>query len=165
MPPFPGEDVVAGDALYCSIILWDLSHSEQTVASLRAYLRDYAVDAYSHVPGLRQKIWISSTGPDGEIWGAVYLWDDKEAVYGRPPIASRVVELIGYLPTSRQYFGVEAATEGLSGVGALTAGLGMAYEPAGTQPFPRPAEYPSAAAPLIPVGTFQPEGSEPPPPA
>ncbi|WP_433347494.1 hypothetical protein [Micromonospora sp. CA-111912] len=139
------------NGLYCSIIMWDLSHSEQTVASLRAYLRDYAVDAYSQVPGLRQKVWISSTGPDGETWGAVYLWDNKEAAYGAPPVASRVGELIGYLPTSRQYFGVEAAAEGLSDVGKLVAGVGMAYEAPEAEPFVRPVEHNRGAASIIPV--------------
>ncbi|ESZ99673.1 hypothetical protein CcI156_22725 [Frankia sp. CcI156] len=55
--------------MYCSIILWDLSRSDQTVASLRDYLRDYAVEAYSQVKGLRQKLWISNTGPEGESQG------------------------------------------------------------------------------------------------
>lgn len=86
--------------LYCTVILWDLSRSQQTVASLRSYLRDYAVEAYAKTPGLRQKVWISSTGPEGEQWGAVYLWDTEEAAYGRPPGVSKVVELIGYRPPS-----------------------------------------------------------------
>jgi hypothetical protein len=152
---------VAESGLYCSIVLWNLSHSEQTVASLRAYLRDYAVDAYSQAPGLRQKVWISSTGPDGETWGAVYLWDNKEAAYGRPPIPSRVVELIGYLPTSRQYFGVEAATEGVSEVGALVAGLGMAYQQPDAEPLTRPAEYASGATSIIPFAAVEIAATEP----
>lgn len=131
------------------MILWDLSKSEQTVASLRDYLRDYAVEAYATVPGLRQKIWISSTGPEGETWGAVYLWDTWEQAYGRPPGVSKVVELIGYAPTSRTYFGVEAATEGRSAIGALAAGLGMAYDPESPAPLTRPAEFVPKGTPLI----------------
>jgi len=152
---------VENNGLYCSVILWDLSHSDQTVASLRVYLRDDAVDAYSQVPGLRQKIWISSTGPEGETWGAVYLWDNKEAAYGRPPVVSQVSELIGYLPTSRQYFGVEAATEGLSDVGALVAGVGMAYQAPGAEPFTRPMEHMSGATSIIPFTRRVSEGTEP----
>jgi hypothetical protein len=126
--------------MYCTIILWDLSMSEQTVESLREYLRDYAVDAYSTVEGLRQKVWVSSTGPKGETWGAVYLWDSAESIYGRPPGVSKVKELIGYMPTQRSYFSVEAATEGASAFGALAAGLGLAYE--GGPPLAPPVEVP-----------------------
>ncbi|SCF35139.1 hypothetical protein GA0074695_5934 [Micromonospora viridifaciens] len=138
--------------LHCSIILWNLAQSEQTVTSLREHLRDYAVDAYSQVPGLRQKIWVSSTGPEGETWGAVYLWDNEESAYGRPPAASRVGELIGYRPTRREYFSVEAAVEGVSAVGALMAGLGMAYQDPTAEPLTRPREYvPGGEAPPIPM--------------
>ncbi|MFV2128133.1 hypothetical protein ACFHWS_26945 [Micromonospora sp. LOL_013] len=138
--------------LYCSIILWNLSQSEQTITSLRGYLRDYAVDAYSQIVGLRQKLWISSTGPEGELWGAVYLWDNEEAAYGRPPAVSRVGELIGYRPTRREYFSVEAAVEGISAVGALMAGLGLAFQEPAVEPFSRPREYvPEPDALVIPT--------------
>lgn len=131
-----GEGVI-----YVSLILWDLSRSDQTVESLREYVRDYAVEAYSSVPGLRQKVWVSSAGPDGQTWGAIYLWDNWESAYGRPPFVSRVVELIGYPPTSRSYFGVEAATEGASEIGAFAAGLGLAFAAGNPPPLTRPAEY------------------------
>jgi hypothetical protein len=124
--------------MFCTVILWDLSMSEQTVESLRSYLRDYAVDAYAGVEGLRQKVWLSSSGPEGETWGAVYLWDDAESIYGRPPGVSRVMELIGYMPTQRSYFSVEAGSRGLA-EGAL-AGLGLAFT--GGPPLARPAEQP-----------------------
>jgi hypothetical protein len=131
--------------IYASIILWDLSRSEQTVASLRTYLRDYAVDAYSRVDGLRLKLWISSTGPEGgpegETWGAIYLWDDWRSAYGRPPGVSRVVELIGYAPTRREYFSIEAAVEGVSAVGAFAAGLGLAFQAEPVVPLTRPQEF------------------------
>ncbi|MFI5931965.1 hypothetical protein [Actinoplanes sp. NPDC051494] len=146
------------DALYCSIILWDLSRSGQTVASLRAYLRDSAVDAYAQVPGLRQKTWISSTGPEGETWGAVYLWDNAQALYGRPPAASQVGRLIGYMPTSRQYFGVEATVEGVSTVGALIPGLGLAFQGPDAPVHARPQEYIPQGAPVISFDSFRPAG-------
>lgn len=104
-------------------------------------MRDYAVEAYSSVAGLRQKVWVSSAGPDGQTWGAIYLWDNWESAYGRPPFVSRVVELIGYPPTSRNYFSVEAATEGDSGIGALAAGLGLAFDQDNPPPLTPPAEY------------------------
>ena len=132
--------------MYLSIILWDLAESGQTVASLRDYLRDYAVEAYSATPGLRQKIWVANTGPDGETWGAVYLWDDEKSAYGRPPGVSRVVELIGYAPTQRSYFSVEAGADGPHS-GAL-AGLGLAFTAPDAEPMRRPMEYnpPGASA-------------------
>jgi hypothetical protein len=152
--------------MYCSIILWNLSVSTQTVASLRRYLRDEAVDAYAKVEGLRQKVWVSSTGPEGEIWGGVYLWDTLEAAYGGAPSVSSAMKLIGYMPTRRTYFSVEAATEGVSAVGALAAGLGLAYaDPAGGTgepvPLSRPPEYayPGMEAPPEDVLGKAPPGS------
>ncbi|WP_049761007.1 hypothetical protein [Frankia casuarinae] len=71
----------------------------------------------------------------------MYLWEDKDSAYGRPPGVSKVVALIGYPPTSRTYFTVEAATEGLSRVGALAAGLGLAYENPLAEPMRRPTEF------------------------
>ncbi|HEY0636615.1 MAG TPA: hypothetical protein VGD67_03125 [Pseudonocardiaceae bacterium] len=127
--------------MYATIVLWNLSRSEQTAASLRAYLRDYAVDAYAAVEGLRQKVWVSSTGPEGEEWGAIYLWESEELAYGRPPGVSRVVELIGYRPTRRMYFSVEAAVDGPAGGPALAAGLGLAFEDPAAQPMRRPQEF------------------------
>jgi hypothetical protein len=126
--------------MLATIILWDLSNSEQTVASLRDYLRDYAVETYGAVAGLRQKVWISSTGPEGELWGAIYLWDDEQLAYGRPPGVSGVVDLIGYRPTQRLYFSVEAAVDGLAGV-AFAAGLGLAFENPTAPPLQRPQEF------------------------
>nr|ADR01069.1 NocA [Nocardia sp. ATCC 202099] len=132
--------------MHLTIILWDLAESDQTVASLRSYLRDYAVEAYSATPGLRQKVWVANTGPEGETWGAVYLWDDEKAAYGRPPGVSRVVELIGYAPTQRSYFSVEAGADGPL-AGAL-AGLGLAFTDPAAEPMRRPMEFnpPGASA-------------------
>jgi hypothetical protein len=136
--------------MHCTLILWNLSQSSQTVQSLREYLRDYAVEAYGQVDGLRQKIWVSSTGPEGEMWGAVYLWDDPEQAYGRPPGVSRVVELIGYAPTQRTYFSVEAAVTGPGVLGPLAAGLGLAYEDPTAAPITRPQEFvPPGGAPRL----------------
>lgn len=133
--------------MYVSIILWELSESAQTVASLRSYLRDYAVDAYAAAPGLCQKIWVANTGPEGETWGAVYLWKDEKHAYGRPPGVSRVVELIGYAPTRRTYFSVEAGVDGPL-AGALGTGLGLAFTDPAAEPMRRPREFtpPGASA-------------------
>ncbi|MFC7912999.1 hypothetical protein [Streptomyces sp. NPDC057386] len=150
-PAEPGER--PAPRLYCTVVLWDLSRSPATVASLRAYLRDRAVDAYTSVPGLRQKTWISSTGPEGEQWGAVYLWDSPDAAYGRPPGVSKVVELIGYRPTERRYYSVEAAVEGPAAAAVpFGKGLGLAFDPASPEPLTRPQEFvPPGADSFIPV--------------
>ncbi len=126
--------------MYATIVLWDLSMSKETVASLREYLRDQAVEAYAAVEGLRQKVWVSSTGLEGELWGAIYLWDDEQLAYGRPPGVSGVVELIGYRPTQRLYFSVEAAVDGPAG-SAFAAGLGLAFEDPAAPPLQRPQEF------------------------
>ncbi|WP_016700130.1 MULTISPECIES: hypothetical protein [Actinoalloteichus] len=126
--------------MFASVILWNLSDSQQTVASLRSHLREYAVEAYSRVPGLHQKLWVSSTGPEGEVWGALYVWESLELAYGRPPGVSRVLSLIGYPPTRRSYFSVEAATSGGSPL-ELTAGLGLAFASEPVPPLTRPVEH------------------------
>lgn len=135
--------------MLATIILWDLSRSKQTVASLRDYLRDYAVEAYGAMAGLRQKVWISSTGPEGELWGAIYLWDDEQLAYGRPPGVSRVVDLIGYRPTQRLYFSVEAAVDGPAAGAAFAAGLGLVFENPTAPPLQRPQEFVPPALDVI----------------
>lgn len=95
--------------MYVMILAWDLRNSEQTVESLRDYLRDYAVEAFSEVEGMHLKVWFSN--PERQVWGAVYLWDSAEAIANnRPPAPSRSIELIGYPPTSESIFEVEAVT-------------------------------------------------------
>jgi len=138
--------------VYATIVLWDLSRSKQTVALLRDYLRDRAVDAYAAVEGLRQKVWVSSTGPEGELWGAIYLWDDEQLAYGRPPGVSGVVELIGYRPTQRMYFSVEAAVDGPGAGAAFAAGLGLAFEDPAAPPLQRPQEFVPSAPGVIRPG-------------
>lgn len=110
--------------MYLSIVMWDLKKSEATVESLRDYLRDYAVDAYSELEGMRLKAWFSDAGR--QLWGAVYLWDRPEQMPGLYKV-SRVVDLIGYPPTSVGGFALEATAEGRS-VHETLAGLGIALE-------------------------------------
>jgi hypothetical protein len=108
--------------LYIQIVAWDLSRSAATVQSLRSYLRDYAVDAYSQLEGMRWKVWFGNA--EKQVWGAVYLWDSVPHMQGVTKV-SRAIELIGYPPTSVSVFEVEAIAEGLSAHGLL-AGLGQA---------------------------------------
>lgn len=104
--------------------MWDLSNSQATVESLRGYLRDHAVDAYSELQGMRLKAWISDT--ERQLWGAIYLWDRQDQL---PQIfmVSKAIEIIGYPPTSVGGFTLEATAEGKS-VNTMLSGLGVALE-------------------------------------
>ncbi|TDD12904.1 hypothetical protein [Nonomuraea diastatica] len=108
--------------MYVSLVVWDLTESDATVESLRHYLSDYAVDAYSTLEGMRLKAWFSN--PDKQIWGAIYLWDALGNMDG-PSKVSRAIELIGYPPTSSGIFELEATAEGHSAY-AVLSGLGNA---------------------------------------
>ncbi|MEV6395093.1 hypothetical protein AB0M39_10005 [Streptomyces sp. NPDC051907] len=107
-----------------TVAWWDLAASEQTIDSLRSYLRDEAVQSWSAVTGLRLKFWIADR--EGDRWGAVMLWESAED--GEQPLPPhRAVELIGYPPTERVRFDVEAVVEGLFGQSRLS-GRGAALE-------------------------------------
>lgn len=110
--------------MYVQIVLWDLKKSLVDISDLRVYLKDYALEAYSSIEGLYSKIWISDEGSN--LWGAVYLWDDKKYV---PSIfdVSRAIDLIGYPPSSVGGFSLEGAAEGKSLFSDLTK-LGLALE-------------------------------------
>ena len=90
------------------IVLWSLSDAAMGVAELREYLRDESVPAYAEVPGLRLKLWISDEG--SERWGAVYLFESREAAEQELP--SRVRELVGKDPDIVEEFDLEASIEG-----------------------------------------------------
>jgi hypothetical protein len=95
-------------AVRADIVFRDLSASGQTIETMRDYLRDESVTAFSTVPGLRFKMWLSD--PATHRWGAVLLWESEEA--SRQALPSRALELIGYPPVVTQGFDVEATTEG-----------------------------------------------------
>ena len=87
------------------IVLWSLADSDTTVAELRHYLRDEAVGAFSDVPGLLFKAWVSDEG--GDRWGALYLFESVEA--SEQPLPSRARELIGKEPDIVEVFDLEAS--------------------------------------------------------
>ncbi len=105
------------------IAWWDLTESTQSVESLRTFLRDEAVDAWSEQPGLVLKLWIADD--ENNRWGAVLLWESAEAA--APPHPRSAAELIGYPPIHRTWFDIEATVEGRHAIPAL-AGLGRALE-------------------------------------
>ncbi|MFF8599699.1 hypothetical protein ACF065_12070 [Streptomyces sp. NPDC015232] len=126
--------------MYVSIVLWNLKNSKATVESLREYLRDYAVDAFSTLRGMKLKTWFADA--EKGYWGAVYLWD---GVNMQDPLSvSKAIELIGYPPTTTSVFAVEAIAEGISVIDSF-AGIGRAFEE--QQPDPEPsAPDPEAVA-------------------
>ncbi len=105
------------------IVLWSLADSKTTVGELRRYLRDESVDEFARVPGLRFKAWISDEA--SERWGAVYLWESREAAEQALP--SRARELIGRDPDVVEDFDVEATIEGRFGEEELSR-RGLAFE-------------------------------------
>jgi hypothetical protein len=109
--------------LLVRFVLWNLADSKTTIAELRRYLRDESVDAFSEVPGLRFKAWISDEAT--ERWGAVYLWESAEAA--RAELPSRARELIGKEPDMIEEFDVEATVEGFFEDEEL-ARRGLAFE-------------------------------------
>ncbi|MCJ1678539.1 hypothetical protein MTF65_14510 [Streptomyces sp. APSN-46.1] len=107
-----------------AVVWWELAGSGQTIASLRAFLRDEAVDRFAGIEGLRLKFWISD--PETERWGAVLLWESAEAAAA--PLPARAAELIGRPPAHRTLFDVEATVEGVFSLPTLS-GQGLALTP------------------------------------
>jgi hypothetical protein len=105
------------------LVLWSLADSKTTVEELRRYLADESVDAFADVPGLRFKAWFSDEAT--ERWGAVYLWESREAAAQELP--SRARELIGKEPDIGEEFDVEATIEGQFLVEELSR-RGLAFE-------------------------------------
>ena len=105
------------------LVLWNLADSKTTIGELRRYLRDESVDAFSEVPGLRFKAWISDEAT--ERWGALYVWESAEAARGELP--SRARELIGKEPDLAEEFDVEATVEGVFEIEELGR-RGLAFE-------------------------------------
>lgn len=88
-----------------TIAWWDLSQSDQTIETLRDYLRDEGVAPWHEIPGMVLKFWFSD--PKTNRWGAVMLWaSDADTTIPLPP--NRATELIGYPPTDRMSVDVDA---------------------------------------------------------
>jgi hypothetical protein len=105
------------------LVLWNLADSKTTIHELRQYLRDESVEAFEDVPGLRFKAWISDEAT--ERWGAVYVWESREAAEQELP--SRARELIEKEPDLGEEFDVEATVEGRYVIEELSR-RGLAFE-------------------------------------
>ena len=103
-----------------SFVLWNLADSKTNVDELRRYLRDEAVNGFDGLPGLLFKAWLSDETT--ERWGAVYLWESREAA--EQPLPSRARELIGKDPEIAETFDLEATVS----VASELARLGLALE-------------------------------------
>ena len=101
-------------------VLWSLADSQTNVGELRHYLAEEAVDAFSEVPGLLFKAWISDDA--SERWGAIYVFESHEASEQQLP--SRARELIGKDPDIVEIFDLEASVS----VSDQLAHLGLAFE-------------------------------------
>ena len=101
-------------------VLWNLADSQTTVAELRRYLQDEAVDAFAGVEGILFKGWISDE--IGDRWGAVYVFESAAAA--EQPLPSRARELIGKDPDIAEVFDLEASVS----VAPELARLGLAFE-------------------------------------
>jgi hypothetical protein len=112
--------------VFVRLVLWNLDGSKTTIDELRAYLRDESVDAFAAVPGLRFKAWVADR--ERNRWGAVYLWESREA--GEAPMPSRARELIGKDPDVTEWFDLEASVEGgYSDAATALSRRGLAFEP------------------------------------
>jgi Putative mono-oxygenase ydhR len=105
------------------LVIWNLADSKATIAELRRYLADESVDAFAEVPGLRFKAWFSYDAT--ERWGAVYLWESREAA--EQVLPSRARELIGKDPDIGEEFDVEGTIEGRFALEQLSR-RGLAFE-------------------------------------
>ncbi|WP_406864124.1 hypothetical protein ABZO31_28280 [Streptomyces sp. HUAS MG47] len=111
------------------IAWWDLTESRHSAETLREFLREEAEQHWSDIPGLLLKVWVSD--PEKNRWGAVMVWESKEAAEAAV-LPRSAGELIGLPLDFREWFDVEATVEGDHGLPSL-AGLGLALAP------PRPS--------------------------
>jgi hypothetical protein len=106
--------------LIVRLVLWNLADSRTSIAELRRYLHDEAVDSFDRLPGLLFKAWVSDETT--ERWGAIYVWESREAA--EQPLPSRARELIGKDPEIGEVFDLEATVS----VASELARLGLALD-------------------------------------
>ena len=88
-----------------TIAWWDLSQSDQTIDTLRDYLRDEGVAPWYGIDGMILKFWVSERKTNR--WGAVMVWaSNADTSVTLPP--NRATKLIGYPPTDRMSTDIEA---------------------------------------------------------
>lgn len=108
--------------MYVRMVLWDMSDSAVTIEELRSYLAAESVDAFSAIEGLVLKMWVGN--PAENLWGAIYLWESREA--SQQTLPSKARRMIGKEPDRVMEFDLEASAQGVTGVTGL-ARLGAAF--------------------------------------
>lgn len=109
-----------------TIAWWDLSQSDQTIDTLRAYLAQDAIRPWHEVEGLMLKFWISCRKTNR--WGAVMLWCSGDQMPDKMP-PNKATELIGYAPTTRMSSDIEAIIGSVNSAHMIDRGL--VFEPVG----------------------------------
>ena len=111
--------------MYSLILNWDLSQKPKEIfKTLREYIANESWKRYESKKGLIQKVWFSNeeTGQ----FGAIYLWETREAMEEEIRTMYRVKSMTGVDPTiTRSY--VEAIQEGNHSIEKLTE-IGLAWE-------------------------------------
>jgi hypothetical protein len=108
--------------MYALLVLWDLSQgSKMSIEELRHYIRDESMAKFRAKDALRQKVWVSNA--ETGRWGAMYLFETREAAEAQARTLTKPEEMTGVKPTI-ELFEVEAVVEGQhSGTDLLAAGL------------------------------------------
>lgn len=107
-----------------TIAWWNLDDSPQTIHSLRQYLKNEGIMPWKSIKGLRLKMWLSDSKKN--LWGAIMLWESSQYMaQDLPP--NIATSLIGYPPTLRKQFEIEASVEGNFFHETLSS-LGLVYE-------------------------------------
>jgi hypothetical protein len=108
--------------MFVRTVMWNLEDSSATIEELRAYLATESVDAFSEVQGLILKQWVAD--PGSNRWGAIYLWENREAAL--QPLPSKARQMIGKDPDDVREFDLEASITGRTGFDTLDR-LGRAF--------------------------------------
>ena len=111
--------------MYALILNWDLSQKPKEIfQTLREYIKNESWKRYESKEGLIQKTWYSNeeTGQ----FGALYLWETKEAMEEEIRTMYRVKSMTGVDPTITK-LNIEAIQEGNHTIEKLTE-IGLAWK-------------------------------------
>ena len=111
--------------MYVLILNWDLSEKSKDIfQTLREYIAHESWKRYEDKGGLIQKVWCSNE--ETKQFGAIYLWETKEAMEEEIRTMYRVKAMTGIDPTINKYQ-IEAIQEGDTNVDNLTS-IGLAWK-------------------------------------
>lgn len=111
--------------MYALILNWDLSQKPKEIfQTLREYIKNESWKRYEKKPGLIQKTWYSNE--ESGQFGAIYLWESKEAMEEEIRTMYRVKAMTDVDPTITR-LNIEAMQEGNHHIEKLTK-IGLAWE-------------------------------------